>query len=200
MRHTPQPCSAAIALGSYDIGVATQAVELFRKHLFPVVVFSGATSAVTVDRFPRGEAIHYREHALNLGLPESAILIEPMATNTGQNIKLSRKALETAGVVVNSLMLISMRYMERRAFATCSKQWPEIPIVCASAPLTYVEYVKTIGNEKLVIDELVGDLQRIMEYPKLGFATEQEIPAKVGDSYCRLLQDGFDNRLLALPK
>jgi uncharacterized SAM-binding protein YcdF (DUF218 family) len=196
MRHDVHPCSAAIGLGSHDLGVATFAAELYHGGLFPVVVFSGATSPTTAARFPRGEAVHYREHAVSLGVPDSAILVEPQAGNTGQNIDFSRTLLQAAGVPVESLLLISKPYMERRAYATCRKIWPEIAITCASEPLDFDDYVKSIGDERLVIDMLVGDLQRIIEYPKLGFAIEQDVPGQVQAAYDRLLRAGFDSRLL----
>jgi hypothetical protein len=43
---------------------------------------------------------------------------------------------------------------------------------------------------------LVGDLQRVVEYPALGYATDQRVPADVIAAYDRLLQAGFDSRLL----
>ena len=41
---------------------------------------------------------------------------------------------------------------------------------------------------------LVGDLQRVIEYPKLGFAIEQDVPEDVHGAYESLLADGFDSR------
>jgi uncharacterized SAM-binding protein YcdF (DUF218 family) len=58
-----------------------------------VVVFTGGSTPTTRDRFPRGEAVHYREHALALGVPAAAILVDPDATNTGANIVNSRAFL-----------------------------------------------------------------------------------------------------------
>ncbi|WP_369186206.1 YdcF family protein [Streptomyces sp. R08] len=196
MGHEPRPCSAAIGLGSHDLGVATAAADLYRAGLFPVVVFSGGNSPTTRARFPRGEAVHYREHALDLGVPDEAILVEPKAANTGQNITFSRELLAEAGVEVDSLLLISKPYMERRSYATCRKLWPEAEIVCASEPLELDDYIKSIGDEKLVVDMLLGDLQRVIEYPKLGFAVEQDVPGDVHDAYERLLRAGFDSRLI----
>lgn len=198
MGHSPRPCSAAIGLGSHDLGVATTAADLYRAGLFPVVVFSGGNSPTTRARFPRGEAVHYREHALSQGVPDDAILVEPKAANTGQNITFSRELLAEAGVEVESLLLISKPYMERRSYATCRKLWPEAQIVCASEPLELEDYIKSIGDEKLVVDMLVGDLQRVIEYPKLGFAVEQDVPTDVYDAYERLVHAGFDSRLAAL--
>ncbi|WP_369171499.1 YdcF family protein [Streptomyces sp. R28] len=196
MGHERRPCSAAIGLGSHDLGVATTAVVLYRTGFFPVVVFSGGSSRTTRARFPRGEAVHYREHALNLGVPDEAVLVEPKAGNTGQNITFSRELLAEAGISVESLMLISKPYMERRSYATCRKLWPEVEVVCASEPLELDDYIKSIGDEKLVVDMLVGDLQRVIEYPKLGFAVEQDVPGDVYDAYERLLGAGFDSRLI----
>lgn len=197
MGHELRPCSAAIGLGSHDLGVATTAVDLYRAGLFPVVVFSGGNSPTTRARFPRGEAVHYREHALSLGVPDAAIIVESKAANTGQNITFSRELLAEAGVEVRSLLLISKPYMERRSYATCRKLWPEAEVVCASEPLELDDYIKSIGDEKLVVDMLVGDLQRVIEYPKLGFAVEQDVPGDVYDAYERLLGAGFDSRLIS---
>jgi uncharacterized SAM-binding protein YcdF (DUF218 family) len=196
MGHELKPCDAAIGLGSHDLGVATFSAELYRADLFSVLVFSGGNSPTTAKRFPRGEAVHYREHAIGLGVPDSIILVEPKAGNTGQNVTLSRAVLAENGYRPRSLLLISKPYMERRAFVTCRKVWPEVEVICASEPLKFSDYVLSIGDEKLVIDMLVGDLQRVIEYPKLGFAVEQTVPTKVLASYERLLSAGFDSRLL----
>lgn len=200
MGHRPRRCSVAIGLGSHDLGVATFAAELYRAGLFPTVVFTGATSPTTAARSTQGEAVHCRERALALGVPAEAILVEPAAGNTGQNIAFSRALLGAAGIGVESVLLVSKPYMQRRAYATCRKVWPEVEVVCASEPLAVNEYVKSIGDERLVVDMLVGDLQRVIEYPKLGFAIEQEVPATVRAAYDRLLHAGFDSRLLSVQR
>jgi uncharacterized SAM-binding protein YcdF (DUF218 family) len=196
MGHELRPADVAIGLGSHDLGVATFAAELYGAGLFPLLVFSGGNSPTTAARFPRGEAVHYREHAMALGVPDSAVLVEPEAANTGQNVSLSRALLAAHGYEPRSVLVISKPYMERRAYATCRKVWPEVEVVCASEPLKFDDYVRSIGDEKLVIDMLVGDLQRVVEYPKQGFAVEQDVPAEVLAAYDRLIDAGFDSRLL----
>lgn len=196
MHHDLCPCDVAIGLGSHDLGVATFAADLYRAGLFPTLVFTGGNSPTTAARFPRGEAVHFREHAQALGVPGSAILLEPRAGNTGQNITFSRDVLAAAGIVPASVLLVSKPYMERRSYATARKLWPEVEIRCASEPLEFDDYLKGIGDEKLVLDMLVGDLQRVIEYPKLGFAIAQEVPADVRAAYASLVAAGFDSRLL----
>jgi len=194
--HQLRPCSVGIGLGSHDLGVATLAADLYRAGPFPVLVFSGGNSPTTAARFPRGEAVQYTEHAITLGVPSGAIIIEPCAANTGQNIDYSRHALAEAGIPVTSVMLMSKSYMERRAYATIRKAWPEVEPVCASEDVTFDEYVKSIGDDKLVIDMLVGDLQRVIEYPAHGFAIAQDVPADVTGAYQRLIAAGYDSRLM----
>ncbi|WP_307795777.1 YdcF family protein [Amycolatopsis sp. 195334CR] len=194
--HELRPVSAAIALGSFDLGVATCAASLFKDGYFPVLVFTGATSTTTIDRFPRGEAVEYRDHALSLGVPDEAILVEPRAANTGQNIEFSRQVLRQHDVEADSVMLISMPYMQRRAYATCVKQWPEVEVVCASEPVTLADYIAGIGDPRKTIDELVGDLQRIWRHAAAGFTIEQDVPVPVMAAYNRLVNAGFVSKLL----
>ena len=196
LRHQPRPCDAGIGLGSHDLGVATLAADLYHAGMFPVLVLTGANSPTTRARFPRGEAVHYAEQAMALGVPRSAIIIEPEAANTGQNITCSRRVLAGAGITPNLVMLISKPYMQRRAYATARKLWPEVSIVCASEDLSLDDYLKQMGDDKLVTDMLVGDLQRVIEYPARGFAIVQGVPARVQDAYRRLLAAGFDSRLI----
>jgi uncharacterized SAM-binding protein YcdF (DUF218 family) len=107
MHHELRPTDVGIGLGSHDLGVATYAAELYHSGMFPLIVFTGANAPTKVERFPRGEAVHYREHALELGVPDDAILIETEARNTGDNVTLTRKLLADSGIPVNSVTLIS---------------------------------------------------------------------------------------------
>ncbi|MFF4594963.1 YdcF family protein [Amycolatopsis sp. NPDC001319] len=196
MHHELRPTDVGIGLGSHDLGVATFTAELYQQGYFPRIVFTGANAPTTVDRFPRGEAVHYREHALELGVPDDAILVEQEARNTGDNITLSRQLLEARGIEVKSVTLISRPYQQRRAYATCKKLWPEVDIICASRPLPLDEYIESIGDVNRVINMLVGDTQRIDVYAEQGFAVTQAMPLSVVGAYERLLRAGYDQRLV----
>jgi uncharacterized SAM-binding protein YcdF (DUF218 family) len=196
MHHEIRPTDVGIGLGSHDLGVATYTAELYHQGMFPRIVFTGANAPTTIERFPRGEAVHYAEHATELGVPAGAILIEPNATNTGQNIEFTRKLLADHGIDVTSAILISRPYQQRRAYATAKKLWPEIEVICASRPVPLDEYVAGIGDTDRVINMLVGDTQRTMIYPDQGYAIPQEMPAHVQAAYKRLTQAGYTTRLI----
>ena len=142
LRHT----EVGVGLGSHDIGVAVRTVELYRRSLFPLIVFTGANAPTTIDRFPRGEAVHYRERALEEGVPDKVIRVEPKARNTGENMTLTRDLLSAEGITPKSVTLASRPYQERRAFATCRKLWPEVELVCTSQQVDLDAYAAGIGD------------------------------------------------------
>ncbi|MGW3454064.1 YdcF family protein [Streptomyces albidoflavus] len=196
MGHKPKRCSVAVGLGSHDLGVAEATADFYLRGLAPLVVFTGATSRTTEDRMPRGEAVHYKERAVEMGVPASHILVEPNARNTGENLRLTRQLLEDANFQVTSVLLVSKPYEERRAYATARMVWPEVEIVSASASISYDTYTRAIGDERLVIDMLVGALQRLIVYPEQGFLISQEIPTSVRAAYESLVTAGYSTRLL----
>jgi len=192
--HELTEADVGIGLGSHDLGVATHTAELFHAGRFPLIVFTGANAPTTVERFPRGEAVHFREHALGLGVPDEAILLEPEARNTGDNIAFTRRVL--AGRGIESAILVCRPYQQRRAFATCRKIWPEIRVTCASKSVPLDQYVDSIGDVDRVITMLVGDTQRITLYAERGFAIPQEMPRTVSNAFTRLVEAGYTRRLI----
>ncbi|ATY14178.1 YdcF family protein [Amycolatopsis sp. AA4] len=196
LHHELRPTDVGIGLGSHDLGVAAYTAELYQQGCFRQIVFTGANAPTTVDRFPRGEAVHYREHALELGVPDDAILVEPTARNTGDNIARSRELLEARGTKVDSVTLISRPYQQRRAYATCRKLWPEVKVLCASQPLPLDEYIRSIGDVDRVVNMLVGDTQRISLYAQRGFAIPQDLPGQVDRAFQSLVTHGYTARLL----
>lgn len=196
MHHQLRPTDVGIGLGSHDLGVSTYAAELYQRGMFPLIVFTGANAPTTVERFPRGEAVHYAEHAQELGVPTGAIIVEPNATNTGENIVLSRAALADKGISPEAVTLISRPYQQRRAYATCRKIWPEVDVICASRPLPLADYIDTIGDPDRVLNMLVGDTQRITVYAERGFAVPQPMPDDVHQAYDHLVLHGYTARLI----
>lgn len=195
MNHDLEPSELGLGLGSHDLGVADAAVTLYRQGKVPRLLFSGANSPTTREIFPDGEAIAYRDRAVALGVNPRDILVESDATNTGENFEFAKRRVEHEGLEVHMLTVVCKPYMQRRAYATCRMVWPEVEVQCYSGPLSYEEYVESIGDEKLVIDMLVGDLQRVMMYPGLGYAIEQDIPTEVSEAFANLVDQGFTSRL-----
>ena len=196
MHHEPRNTDIAIGLGSHDIGVAEHTADLYHQGRFPLIVFTGANAPTTVEVFPRGEAAHYAERAEELGVPDTAIILEEHAGNTGENFKLTRALLEHEGIHPRSATIISRPYQQRRAYATCQKVWPELDVTCSSRPQTLTEYIASIGDQGKVLNMLVGDTQRIWVYAERGFASRQPVTLEAREAFQRLVTAGLTSRLV----
>jgi uncharacterized SAM-binding protein YcdF (DUF218 family) len=194
--HPPRPVDAALGLGSHDPGVARQAAELHTRGLFDLLVFSGATSPTTAARFPRGEAVHYREIAIEHGVAPEAIRVEPHARHTGENFAFARRLLADEGVHPTTLMVISRPYQQRRAYATCLKLWPDVEPVCVARHVELEDYIAEIADPDRVLTMLVGDTQRITVYAERGFAAPQPFPTEVAQAFEDLVAAGYTGRLI----
>ena len=86
--------------------------------------------------------------------------------------------------------------MERRVYAAFRSQWPEKTIWVASPPISFRDY----PNEEISLDEMinimVGDFQRIVEYPKLGYQIAMDVPPAVQAAFQVLVSAGYDRQLL----
>jgi uncharacterized SAM-binding protein YcdF (DUF218 family) len=189
-------------LGSIDIRSAERATELYNQGYAKKILFSGGVAHANDllrTTWQKPEAVVFSEAAIELGVPQKDILIEDKANNTGENITYGYKVISESGLKVNSMILVQKPYMLRRTYATFMKQWPgdKVEILVTSPQLSFEEYftANSVENEK-VINLMVGDLQRIKEYPALGFQIEQDIPEYVWNSYLYLVGKGFTKHLL----
>ena len=188
LNHTLKKSDIILALGSNDIRVAEYAADLYLRGFAPLLMFSGNVGALTKDQFTKPEAEVFADIAQQKGVPDEAILIEPQSTNTGENIDFSRRVLAARGLNPQNFILVQKPYMERRAFATFRKRWPEKNLVVASPPIPFSDYPNELLSRDKVINIMVGDLQRIKFYPSLGFQIEQEIPDEVWQAYEKLVE------------
>ena len=191
-------CDVILALGSSDLRVAEYAADLFLDGYGDYLLASGGFGRITKDRFKKPEAEIFADTALDRGVPQDRILIEPEAANTGQNIAFARRLLEQRGMTVRSVLVVTKPYMERRTYATFKKQWPgDIELIVSSPPIVFDDYFTDDLPKDFVINIMVGDLQRIREYPKKGFQIEQDIPGDVWRAYVALVEQGYDKALIA---
>ena len=198
--HALEPADLIFVLGSHDLRVAGHAADLFHRGLAPLVILSGGLGRLTAGTWVRSEAEMFAGVLRARGVPDSAVLLEDRSTNTGENIRFTRQLLAARRLEVRSLIAVQKPYMERRAFATLRHQWPEVVVRVSSPPLDFYNYASAGIPIAEVIHIMVGDLQRILEYPRLGFMIPQEVPAGVRRAYDFLVAAGFTHHLLPPPK
>lgn len=197
--HLHQPLTKAdclFVLGSNDIRVAEYASDLFLQGYTPFIVFSGGIGELTKDIFTRSEADIFAELAMKRGVPKENIIIENTSTNTGENISFTKELLKKRGLNPLSFILVQKPYMERRSFATFKKLWPEKSCVVTSPPIEFENYPTDELPKDLIINIMVGDLQRIKIYAEGGFQIPQEIPANVWQAFEQLVALGYTKHLI----
>lgn len=198
LNHQLLPSDLILALGSNDVRVAEYAAELYLRGWASRLMFSGNVGALTRGRFAKSEAETFAEIAVKMGVPENAILIEPESTNTGENVVFSRRVLAAQQLDPDSFILVQKPYMERRAWATFMNFWPGKQVLAASPPISFADYPTADLPKDLVINIMIGDLQRISRYPALGFQIAQDIPAEVWQAFEKLVALGYDKHLIAI--
>lgn len=199
--HRLVPADVIVVLCSHDTSVAARGAQLWLDGWAPRLAFSGGLGAITRRLWSEPEADQFARIAVAMGVPREHILIENRSTNTGENVAFTRRLLEAEGCDPDRLILVQKPYMERRTFATFHKVWPGKDIVVTSPQVPFDEYLARYSNASLSADDvvsiMVGDLQRIREYPRLGFQIEQAIPAAVWAAYEALVAAGYDRHLIS---
>ena len=193
----PAPADVIVALGSNDVRVGEHAARLFLRGLAPRLLCSGGVGRLTAGRFATSEAQTFADAAVRLGVPRAAILIEDASTNTGENIDRSRALLASAGVRPSRVLLVQKPYMERRAWATFKKRWPGPELQVTSPPIPYEAYPTPEIPRDLVINILVGDVQRIRLYAERGFQVPQPMPDEVWAAWEELVARGYTGHVIS---
>ncbi|SDP36105.1 Uncharacterized SAM-binding protein YcdF, DUF218 family [Phyllobacterium sp. YR620] len=181
-----------IGLGSYDLRVADHCAALFHQGLAPRILFTGKSGNWTGNLYENSEAEAFAQRAVNLGVPAVSILIEPHATNIGENIRFARSM---AGEHIQRVIMVTKPQTQRRVRATADAQWPEVTTL-VTAPLTRFEDQPTTAYSlEGLINEMVGDVHRMRIYPIKGYQTAQSIPVSVVDAFEFLVAKGYHHHL-----
>ena len=196
LNHRLQKADCIFALGSHDLRVANRAAELYLEGLAPYIIFSGGLGNVTKGVWTVPEADQFAAIAIGMGVPAEHILIENQSTNTGENILFTDRLLKEKGLAPQNFIVVQKPYMERRSYATFKKHWPDKNLLVTSPQIPFQDYPNEEIPMERVIHIMVGDLQRIREYPALGFQIEQDIPENIWKNWEKLVALGFTHHLI----
>ena len=181
MGHKVEPSDCIFVLCSNDTRVAEYAAELYQQKVATYIVFSGGVET-------------FAAIARDCGVPDSDIVIEKHATNTGENVRFTHELLTELGLSPKRLTLVQKPFMEKRTYATFSKQWPEdtAEITVTSKWQDWVDYFNEELPLDMVLGALVADFERIKSYPAKGFQIEMPIPEEVDNAYQAIKKLGFE--------
>lgn len=186
------PADLIIGLGSYDLRVADHCAKLLHQGLANRILFTGKSGNWTGRLYPTSEAEAFAARAEELGVSGKAILVEPNATNIGENIRYAR---DMAGDATKRIIIVTKPQTQRRAFATVRAQWPNVEAMVTAPPTSFEQQPTNAYPLDNFINEMVGDVKRLIDYPAKGYQITQSIPAHVADAFDFLVKAGYDNHL-----
>jgi uncharacterized SAM-binding protein YcdF (DUF218 family) len=188
-----------LGLGSFDAAVAEHAADLFLAGRAKWLMFTGGLvnrQDLLKPPWPAPEAQIFQQIALTRGVPAGAILTESRSENTGDNFRFSLALLRERALPIETMIIVTKPYVERRARATAMKELGSIRFAVTSAPCSFEEYCFQRFDPARIINLMVGDLQRIAVYPAFGFQASEAIPDNVSRAHDRLIAAGYTRHLL----
>ena len=184
-----------IGLGSYDLRVANYCADLLKAGVGNKIIFSGNVGNWTKGKFNQPEAEIFRNVAIAAGVPAKDIWLEITSTNLGENIQFVRKLVEEINYSPSHVILVTKPNTTRRAYAVQQIYWSEIPVIMAAPEISLTNRApqQSISD---IINELVGDTERIIRYPELGYQIYQEVPNNVLKAYLNLRNAGYTSHCM----
>ena len=186
---------------SNDLKLVDYIYELFKDGYAKNVLFSWWVAHVWdfLDTWwHKPEAEVFYERAIKLGIPSWNIYLEKFAKNTGENFNFSQKVIEKNNLDFESIIVVQKPFMQMRCYATFMKVWNlKYKRVYFTWPQkSFIEYLEQYPKKQELVNILVWDLQRLIEYPNQWFQVHVDIPEEILDAYKKLIEYGFNKHLI----
>ncbi len=183
---------AIVICCSYDLRVCDHACDLVKDGISETLVISGKFGNWTQHVWEKTEAEIFYERAIKNGISENQILMEQEATSFGENICYSKALIPHASTVTftskpNSLLRLKL---------SAEARWPEVNSIVSCPDIIFPTEVSNIIGIWGVINEMVGDIDRILKYPEKGFQASHVLPERIMQNWGYLIDQGFTAHLL----
>jgi uncharacterized SAM-binding protein YcdF (DUF218 family) len=172
------------ALGRDDFAIAGKAAELFKMNVAPLILVAGGRGRLT-GAIEGSEASAFGNYLQKEGVPAGSVLLEESSSNTEENISAGLARLSAERFAPKRVLLVTHRSHMRRALAVAREQsskieWLAVPDGCTRSSCSGADLAR----------ELVGEIDRLEKYPRLGYFADQDIPAEVFSAR-RIVEDHF---------
>ena len=179
---------AIFVFGGIDMLVPRWAADLWNQGVADRVLVTGNAGLFTREHFQAAEADVFAEEMIRLGVPESSIIRERAATNTGENVTLGMPLLaHEAGTCDLRLALVAKPFIMRRCIQTFAKHYPDIEVVPSPPP--YGMLASIDRDRSTFALRLVAELDRLEAYAQKGFIEPVAIPQQVLDGAERVKRE-----------
>mmetsp|Transcript_722 Transcript_722/g.1596 ORF Transcript_722/g.1596 Transcript_722/m.1596 type:complete len:211 (-) Transcript_722:244-876(-) len=178
-----------VGFGHFDQRIAEHCAALYAKGLAPKVIFTGGAGSGSAG-LAKTEAEHFRDTALQLGVPLDDIILETKSTNTPENVKMSLAVLAGLGhvsVEADRFILVATPYRQRRVQLTCRRLLPRATLLNSVPDSAYCHDLEVFAQVGESLDRLlVGEVDRIKKYGDKGDIESTHVPADIEQAMAQL--------------
>ena len=196
LHHKLKIADLILVMGSTDIQVAERGADVYLEGWAPLIVISGGLGRIAKKIWRKPEAEVFAEVVINKGVPKNKIIIENKSTNTGENVVFTKNLLKKRKITPRRIIVVHKPFMERRTYSIVKKLWAKVDIIVTSPQVPFELYKIPRRTHNDLINAIVGNLQRIKEYPNYGFQIPQIIPKSVWIAYKELVELGYTKKLI----
>ncbi len=189
VKDKPEPADLIIGFGHFDMKIPDTCTMHYQRGLAPRILFTGGIGAGSADLImPEAKAFLERTRKSGPFIPEEAVFLEDKSTNTSENIVFSEKVLANAkpplhfGKEIKRIILVANAYRQLRVMLTMKKHFPDVKLINCPPETTY-EKQKLMYQLKFqnFDDLLIGEVDRIKNYPDKGWIDKIDIPPIILD-------------------
>jgi uncharacterized SAM-binding protein YcdF (DUF218 family) len=192
-----RPVECLLVFGGHDLGVAERAAEVHAAGIAPLIVVSGGSRAVPDGSDFSTEADAIADVLLRHNVPEDAILLERLATNTSENFWLSAELLRDHSLDPQSFLIVQKPYAERRTLATARRRWPDKDVSVTSQRIGFHDYCAGSIPVDRILSMLAGEVLRLETYTADGLIDSGEpVPHDILSAARALQATGHNQRAL----
>lgn len=181
------PADAVMGFGLFDLKLPRFCGDLFAQGRARRIIFSGGIGVGT-GKLVGTEADAWRAELRRShpAISDEHVIVENKSTNTGENLARTTELLAQShpslafGRGINRIILVASPSRVRRVRLTFRKQHPVVTAFAVCPPGTFDgERAAYAENNYNYVDHLVGELDRIVDYPARGYIAAEPLPAEI---------------------
>ncbi|MDO3109825.1 YdcF family protein [Mycobacteroides abscessus] len=169
--------------GGTDLSVPLHASRLWKQGAAPILLVTGGHGSLNEDQ-AGSEAAVFSNFLIESGVDPGAIVIETKASNSGENVEYGLAKLTKQGIPVRRVIAVAKPFIMRRCVLTFAKLAPTITVTPSPPPGNALAFLDR--DRRDYAGRLAAELDRLQEYPALGYIEAIKIPAEVINSAAQI--------------
>lgn len=190
----PQPADAVLGFGVFDLELPRFCGELHLRGLAARIVFTGGLGAGTgMLGAPEADAWRAELRRVYPEIPDNIVILENRSTNTAENIRFTADLLArdhpslTFEAGLRTAIIVASPSRLRRVQLTLRHLHPALRTYRQLPPFTFErELALYTQNNVNYLAHLVGELDRLIDYPARGWIASEPLPSEISAAHAEL--------------